>query len=135
MDTMMAGRSGRLGRVAMRLAASWLVALLMVGLTLAAAGAQPSPPSYQNDFVQACRERYGTTKRVRSRVVRCTLPDGSTVTCDFNYNPPDCVVIIVETPAAAEGGALEQAEGLVFESTRAAPTGGLIVLTDDEDQR
>lgn len=67
-----------------------LIALAALTVAGGTAEAKPSPASYQNDFNKACRNHGGTTKRVGSRVVRCTLQDGSTVTCDFNTNPPTC---------------------------------------------
>lgn len=119
METMIAGHGERFGRVAVRLVGACIVAVLVLGMTLEAAGAQPSPPSYQNAFNQACRAHGGTTKRVRSRVVRCTLPDGSAVTCNFNYDPPVCAWALT----ASEGGVFDPAGGLVLDPGEAAPSG------------
>jgi hypothetical protein len=141
-----------------------MVALLVLAMALEAAGAQPSPPSYQNGFNQACRSRGGTTKRVGSRVVRCTLPDGSAVTCNFNYDPPVCAwaltasgevafdptggVVLAPDEAGASGpaapvsngvlttdGAEPSGDSTVVVGTNIAPTGGRIVLADDDEEQ
>lgn len=81
---------GRFGQAALRVVTAAMVALFVLGMALETTEAAKSPASYQQAFVKACRDRGGTTKRVGSRVVQCTLPGGKTVTCDFNTNPPTC---------------------------------------------
>ena len=85
-----AGRASRIGRLATRLVTSWLAVLLVLSATLEVVAAEKSPGSYQNAFTAACRNHGGTPKRVRTRVVKCTLTDGTVITCDFNFNPPEC---------------------------------------------
>lgn len=43
----------------------------------------------QNGFVAACRSNGGTTKRLGTRIVQCTLPNGYVIVC--NFNPHLCV--------------------------------------------
>jgi hypothetical protein len=79
--------------------------LFALGMTLEEVDAKKSPGSYQNAFTKACRDRGGTPKRVSSRVVKCTLGDGTVITCDFNVNPPSC------TKALTPGGGGNHAGG------------------------
>src|SRR4051812_10612176 len=88
--TEITGRSNRFGRIVVRMMAVALLALVALGSLADGASAQPSPGSYQNGFTAACRNNGGTPKRVGSRIVKCTLGDGSTITCDFNVDPPAC---------------------------------------------
>lgn len=74
--------------------------LFALGTTLEETEAKKSPGSYQNAFTAACRNHGGTPKRVRSRVVKCTLGDGTVIECDFNVNPPACT----QTLQPADGG-------------------------------
>ena len=90
MNDAMATAVGRFGRAALRVAAAAMVALLVLGMALEADAAKKSPPRAQNNFVEACRDAGGTTKRVGPRVVRCTFADGTTKTCDFNTPRPSC---------------------------------------------
>ncbi len=82
---------GRSGQAALRAVTAAMVALLVLSMALETAAAKPSSARTQNNFVEACRDGGGTTKRVGSRVVRCTFADGKTKTCDFNTAPPICV--------------------------------------------
>lgn len=89
-QTTMTNRSEPIERMAMRWIAIALLAFIALGATMDSVGAQPSPGSYQNGFTGACRKHGGTPKRVGSRIVKCTLGDGTTITCDFNVDPPAC---------------------------------------------
>ena len=95
-----AGQAARIGWGATRLVAAGLVVLLILGAMLEAAGAAPSPGSYQNAFTAACRNHGGTPKRVRTRVVKCTLADGTVIECDFNDNPPACTQKLTGLPSS-----------------------------------
>lgn len=68
------------------------VSAVMLAITLGAAVVGPvgAEKPYempagldQNGFVRNCRNAGGTTERVGTRTVKCTLPSGSTVTCNF----------------------------------------------------
>ena len=95
-----AGQAARIGWGATRLVAAGLVVLLILGAMLEAVGAERSPGSYQNAFTAACRDHGGTPKRVRTRVVKCTLADGTVIECDFNDNPPACTQKLTELPSS-----------------------------------
>ena len=93
-----ADRASRIGQLVMRVVSGGLVVLLVLAATLEGVGAKPSPGSYQNAFTAACRDHGGTPKRVRTRVVKCTLTDGTVITCDFNVDPPSCTKALTQPP-------------------------------------
>jgi hypothetical protein len=111
----------RLGTAFIRAIAIALLAALTLGATVENALAQPSPGSYQNGFTAACRNHGGTPKRVSTRVVKCTLTDGTVITCDFNTDPPTCTTRLV-------GGAIAdiavENSGLLLDDSGTA-TGGI----------
>lgn len=75
----------------MRWIAIVLLALIAISHTAEMASASKRSPVHpQNRFVQACRESGGQPQRVGSHIVRCTLNDGATITCNFNFDPPVC---------------------------------------------
>ncbi len=112
----------------------WLSRMLLaavapvVGARLAdPVDAKKSPGSYQNAFTKACRERGGTPKRVRSRVVKCTFADGTVVECDFNHNPPSCTKALTNPPTKpGGGGAVPPSDGVNEDptGTGGSPVGG-----------
>jgi hypothetical protein len=144
--TMVPGRGERFGLVAARVIAAGLFSLLMLNLMAVAVRAEPSPGSYQNGFTNACRDHGGTPKRVRTRVVKCTLTDGTTITCDFNVNPPSCTT----TPPArqdVDGGVVADLDDAVLTDAGlepsapdspteavAASSGNIIFVVDDEER-
>jgi hypothetical protein len=133
METTAGGRGRRFGSGAARLAAAAALALLVLGATLGAADAQPASHADQNSFVDLCRAGGGTPKRVRTRVVRCTNADGSTMTCDFNVDPPTCTT--TPAPLTASGGStLPQAQP-VSTGTHVVLSGGRLILVADDDER
>jgi hypothetical protein len=78
--------------------------LFALGVTMAEVGAEKSPGSYQNAFTAACRNHGGTPKRVGTRVVKCTLGDGTVITCDFNFNPPSCTKALTPSGGGHNAG-------------------------------
>jgi hypothetical protein len=139
-------RGERFGLVAARVIAAGLFSLLMLNLMAVAVRAEPSPGSYQNGFTDACRDHGGTPKRVRTRVVKCTLSDGTTITCDFNVNPPDCKTKPA-TLQGAGGGAVADLDDAVLTDAGLEPTapdsrttavaassGSIIFVVDDEER-
>ena len=81
---------GTVGRRAARVTTAWLLAGLVLGGMLGAAGAErayfPAKGS-QNGFTKACREAGAAPKREGTRVVSCTRMesdgDAHRVTCNF----------------------------------------------------
>ncbi len=145
MEIRVVGRGERFGRMAMRWIAIGLLALLALGATIDAASAKPSPGSYQNAFTNACRDHGGTPKRVGSRIVKCTLGDGTTITCDFNFNPPSCTTVQAAI-GATFGNIAVSANGEIFVEvepettvpatrvTAARGGGATILVAMDDDQ-
>lgn len=78
--------------------------LFAFGLTMEVVSAKKSPGSYQNAFTAACRNHGGTPKRVGTRVVKCTLGDGTVITCDFNFNPPSCTKALTPSGGGHNAG-------------------------------
>lgn len=73
----------------------------LIALSLLAESGAAKPYSIgnasQQGFVNACRENGGTTKRLSTRVVECTLPNGYVIVCNFNSGlcidyPPQQIV-------------------------------------------
>ncbi len=116
-------RGDRFGRAAMRLAVAGLMAVLLLGLMATMAEARTVTTTLgQNEFVNACRNGGGTSKRVGSRVVQCTTADGTVVTCDFNTSPASCTIPFTPAPQdpvfqPATGGVLD-----VYEPVDSGPT-------------
>lgn len=124
------GRRDGIGYRAMRWIAVGMLALLALGATLQAADAKGASNAAQNGFVRACRESNGRPERIGSRHVRCTLNDGATVSCNFNYDPPLCrfvdgdgIVIWHEQTNDVERFVIEAAQAPVFDVS-APETGG-----------
>jgi hypothetical protein len=87
--------------------------LLLAGLILcrgaregAAEPKKTTTAETQNEFVQGCRERGGTPKRERKRVVSCTNGNYKR-TCNFNKKPAECTTarLVPVTPKAGGGAA------------------------------
>jgi hypothetical protein len=114
-------RYQQLGRWIPKYVAVWALVLLALAATVHTAGAEPSPNSYQNGFVAACKNHGGTPKSVGTRQVKCTLGDGTTITCDFNFNPPSCTTVVPLTRPA--GGITAQPTGGVLEVSEPAAAG------------
>ena len=79
------------------------VMLIALSFVVEAGAAKPRPYSIgnasQNGFVAACRENGGTTRRLSTRVVECTLPNGYVIVCNFNSGlcidyPPSGVISV-----------------------------------------
>ncbi len=127
MRTSAAEGAARIWPMATPLVAACLVTLLVLGATIDVVSAEKSPGSYQNAFTRTCRERGGTPKRVRSRVVKCTLTDGTVITCDFNFNPPSCTKELMPPSGAganAGGGAAVDPSGPAEQPDSSKPVGG-----------
>ena len=106
-------QAGGMGRTLTRLAVAGLMAVLLLGLMSNIVDARAVTTTLgQNDFVNACRNGGGTSKRVGSRVVQCTTADGTVVTCDFNTSPASCTIPFKPAPVnplsqPATGGVLD----------------------------
>jgi hypothetical protein len=106
---------GTLGRTAARVAMAWLLAALVLGGTLAAAGAErdyfPAKGS-QNGFVKVCREAGAAPQREGSRVVLCTKMDSDGVSAAVPYIVQDLIAgeghqeVLVGSPVGDEARAL-----------------------------
>jgi hypothetical protein len=108
METMNASPRGvmrvaRMGRSVLSLVMVGMVMVLVLGTLWAEVAAQASPTSYQNGFTAACRNHGGAPQRVRSRVVKCTLQDGTVITCDFNVDPPSCATAAARPSSPVKG--------------------------------
>ena len=148
--TTVVGRGERFGRAALRLAAAGIVALLVLGAAMGAAGAaQPSRDDYF-DTMRACDElggKWGPAKDKDgdpiSGVYRCTFDNGTIIECDLLQIPAQCKEIDhtlsatsgigVPLPDEAAGGdaAASGREGPLTVTT--ATAGGEAILAADED--
>lgn len=85
-------------RVAALVVLILLVAVALFAVTVGSSAAKPySTGGSQNGFVAACRGAGGTPKRLDTRIVQCTLPNGYVIVCNFNSGlcvdvPPATIV-------------------------------------------
>jgi hypothetical protein len=138
-ETTVGGRGERFGRGTLRIVAAGIVALLVLGATLHAASARTVSISIsQHEFVQSCKTGGGTSKSVGIRIVQCTLPSGTVVTCDFNTNT--CTVPFTQPPDTHPpigGGVLTQGEAAPSDPGTHTVTvdkvnAGAVFVTDDD---
>lgn len=85
-ETAISRGSRRTRQIATRLIAAALIALIISSILAGSGAAKPYSigGGSQNGFVAACRGVGGTTKRLDTRVVQCTLPNGYVIVCNFN---------------------------------------------------
>lgn len=104
------------GSLARQLLRALAIALIAMSLLAEAGAAKPYSigNASQQGFVNACRENGGTTKRLSTRVVECTLPNGYVIVCNFNsglcIDYPPSEVISVENPGSNGSRSLIDAE-------------------------
>jgi hypothetical protein len=85
-------------RTVSRFVLALLVAVALFAVAVESGAAKPySTGASQNGFVAACRGAGGTPKRLATRVVQCTLPNGYVMVCNFNSGlcvdfPPATIV-------------------------------------------
>lgn len=74
------------GRFARQFGRALAIAFIALALVIESGSAKPYSigNASQNGFVAACRENGGTTRRLTTRVVECTLPNGYVIVCNFN---------------------------------------------------
>jgi hypothetical protein len=106
---------GTLGRTAAHGAAAWLLAALVLGGTLAAAGAERDyfhAKGSQNGFVKVCREAGAAPQREGPRVVSCTKMDSDGASAAVPYIVQDLIAgeghqeVPVGSPVGDEARAL-----------------------------
>jgi hypothetical protein len=137
----------RFGRLAVRIAAVAMFALVVLGMSARSAGAETFPGNVsvsQNEYVKICRDLGGKTSSVGTRQVKCDMGGGYSSVC--NFKTMKCTDTIPFTqPQAGEpvlGGAvvLDGASATVDEqpsagTTRVTANRATIVLAEDEPSR
>ncbi len=80
------GRSLPRGGFNGQLVRALAVALIAMCILVETGAAKPYSigNASQNGFVAACQYNGGTTRRLSTRVVECTLPNGYVIVCNFN---------------------------------------------------
>jgi hypothetical protein len=145
----MNGTTRTIGRLATRLAAAWVVALVILGAMLGAAGAETKTSDLGNktktQFIKGCFKAGGevTTLEAPGNGFTCTHNDGKTETCDWTTKQCTTTTPFRQPnrgPHAPLGDAVltQDEDAPPGPGTRVgdvrANGGTVLVATDDDDQ-
>lgn len=132
----------RFGRLAVRMAAVLMFALVVLGMTARDAGAEQFPGNVtvsQGKFVRICKQFGGTPTRVTTGVVKCSL-EGMTSVCNFKtmtcvdtipFTQPDQQPVL-EGAVILDAGSATSDEQPSAGTTRVSVNRGTIVSAEDD---
>jgi len=142
--TVFAERDSRFGLTALRFAAAALFAVLVLGATMGAAGAQYGKVTVsQSEYIKICQSTGGTVGQLPDypHVVICRYPNGDYSVCEFiTMSCEDFFSFTPTRPSATHdvvgGGVVLDAgeasgEPILTTTTRATTNSGAVLVPDD----